>query len=420
MNTILIFTIGIILLRCAAELWLININRKYVLANSDKVPDAFAEYIDYQTYSNSIKYLIDRSKLNIFELVFETLLLLVLLLSGVLPRYFDVFLRWNPESPFVMALFLFSVSFAISLLSLPVDYYYQFKIETRYGFNTTTLKLWVIDKIKVYLLSIIIGLPLLTFIFYLFKISGNNWWLFAGITITLFQIIMIILAPRLIMPLFNKFSQLPDGELKNELLALCEKTKFPVKSIEIMDGSKRSTHSNAFFTGFGNHKKIVLFDTLINQLSTPEIVSVVAHEIGHSKKGHIYKGLILSTIATFGILYLINILINSEWLYTSFGFKYKNPAPAFLLFYLLSSSFSFWLSPVLNLIHRKWEFEADAFSAKITKPADLISALRKLNIKNLSNLIPHPLYSKVYYSHPTLLERETALKTLSPAIKLSQ
>jgi STE24 endopeptidase len=221
---------------------------------------------------------------------------------------------------------------------------------------------------------------------------------------------MMVLAPVLILPLFNKFTPLPEGSLRERLLKLAEQTRFRARSIQVMDGSKRSRHSNAFFTGFGGFRKIVLFDTLIQQLAEPELAAVLAHEIGHFKKKHIPKTLVVSALGSLGGLYLISLLAKQDWFYRGFGFEPGSIVPALLLFGLLSGVVTFWFSPLAHWWSRRYEYQADAFAAEVmSEPSSLIGALRKLNEKNLSNLTPHPLYSGFYYSHPTLLEREQAL-----------
>ena len=244
----------------------------------------------------------------------------------------------------------------------------------------------------------------------LVDLAGPWWWLWAWAVLLGFQLLMAVVAPVLILPLFNKFTPLPDGSLRERLLALAQRTAFRARSIQVMDGSKRSRHSNAFFTGFGAFRKIVLFDTLIEQLAEPELEAVLAHEIGHFKRKHIPKMLMLSALGSLAGFYVIAWLANQSWFYRGFGFEPGSIVPALLLFGLLSGAVTFWLSPLAHWWSRRNEYEADSFArAVMNEPQSLIGALRKLNEKNLSNLVPHPLYSGFYYSHPTLLERERAL-----------
>ncbi|HWI59822.1 MAG TPA: M48 family metallopeptidase, partial [Bacillota bacterium] len=293
---------------------------------------------------------------------------------------------------------------------LPLDWYAQFRLEERFGFNTTTLKLWWLDRLKGLLLALVLGYPLLVLILKLVEWTGPWWWLWAWGALLAFQLLMAVLAPVLILPLFNKFTPLPAGSLRERLLQLAQRTRFVASSIQVMDGSKRSRHSNAFFTGFGGFRKIVLFDTLIQQLAEPELEAVLAHEIGHFKKKHIPKMLVASAVGSLVGFYLIALLARQAWFYHSFGFEPGHIVPALLLFGLLSGVVTFWFSPLAHWWSRRYEYQADAFAAQVmNEPRSLMGALRKLNEKNLSNLTPHPFYSSFYYSHPTLLEREQAL-----------
>jgi STE24 endopeptidase len=322
------------------------------------------------------------------------------------------FVHHHGASAWSMAAFLFAVGFAMSLPSLPLDWYAQFRLEEKFGFNTTTQKTWWMDRVKGLLLALVLGYPLLVLILKIVEWTGAAWWLWAWGAMLVFQALMLVLAPVLIMPLFNKFTPLPEGSLRERLLKLAQRTSFVAKSIQVMDGSKRSRHSNAFFTGFGKFRKIVLFDTLISQLSEPELEAVLAHEIGHFKKKHIPKMLIFSAFSSLVGFYVVSVLAKQEWFYHAFRFEFdpKNIAPALLLFTLLSGVVMFWFSPLAHWWSRRYEYQADAFAAEVmNEPRSLIGALRKLNEKNLSNLTPHPLYSGFYYSHPTLVEREAAL-----------
>jgi STE24 endopeptidase len=299
----------------------------------------------------------------------------------------------------------------MSLPGLPLDWYAQFRLEEKFGFNTTTQKTWWLDRVKGLALALALGYPLLVLILKIVEWTGAVWWLWAWGAMIAFQLLMLVLAPVLIMPLFNKFTPLPEGSLRERLLKLAVRTRFVAKSIQVMDGSKRSRHSNAFFTGFGKFRKIVLFDTLIAQLNEPELEAVLAHEIGHFKKKHIPKMLLFSAFSSLVGFYVVSVLAKQDWFYRAFGFATTHIAPALLLFTLLSGVVMFWFSPLAHWWSRRYEYQADAFAKEVmNEPQSLIGALRKLNEKNLSNLTPHPIYSGFYYSHPTLLEREAALK----------
>jgi STE24 endopeptidase len=343
-------------------------------------------------------------------MAYDVFVLIAVLFSGVLPWAFQIFSHSFGNSAWAMAVFLFAVGFALTLPGIPFEWYSQFRLEERFGFNTTTLKLWLLDRIKGFALAIVLGYPLLVLILKLVEWTGAFWWLWAWACMMGFQLLMVVLAPVLIMPLFNKFTPLPEGDLRERLLALGQRTGFRASTIQVMDGSKRSRHSNAFFTGFGSFRKIVLFDTLITQLTAPELEAVLAHEIGHYKKRHIPKMLLWSAVTMLAAFWFISVLARAPWFYHAFGFEPGSIAPALLLFVLLSGVVTFWFSPLAHLWSRRHEYEADAFAAQtMHETQSLVGALRKLNEKNLSNLTPHPYYSGFYYSHPTLLEREQAL-----------
>jgi STE24 endopeptidase len=412
MNFVALVVCLMIAVRWAAELWLSNLNRRHVLAHADAVPEAFRGIVDEPTYKKSVAYTLDKARFGNIEETYGTVVLLGFLFSGVLPFAFHFFEHHHGASAWSMAAFLFAVGFAMSLPSLPLDWYAQFRLEEKFGFNTTTQKTWWMDRVKGLLLALVLGYPLLVLILKIVEWTGAAWWLWAWGAMLVFQALMLVLAPVLIMPLFNKFTPLPEGSLRERLLKLAQRTSFVAKSIQVMDGSKRSRHSNAFFTGFGKFRKIVLFDTLISQLSEPELEAVLAHEIGHFKKKHIPKMLIFSAFSSLVGFYVVSVLAKQEWFYHAFRFEFdpKNIAPALLLFTLLSGVVMFWFSPLAHWWSRRYEYQADAFAAEVmNEPRSLIGALRKLNEKNLSNLTPHPLYSGFYYPHPTLVEREAAL-----------
>jgi STE24 endopeptidase len=412
-----IIALILILARAIAELWLSGLNQRHVRAHANEVPHAFRGFIDEATYRRSVDYTLAKSRFGNVANVFDTALLVAVLFSGVLPWGFEKFTTHVGTSVWAMAGFLFVTGIALSILALPFAWYAQFKLEHRFGFNTASIKTWVLDRVKGLLLAALLGYPLLVLLLKLVEWTGPNWWLWAAAVLIVFQLVLLLIAPAIIMPLFNKFTPLPEGPLRARLFTLAKRTDFPTRSIEVMDGSKRSRHSNAFFTGFGRFRKIVLFDTLIAQLSEPELESVLAHEIGHYKKRHVIKLLAVSSAGVFVGFATIAWLARQDWFYHAFGFEHHagfsaaNVVPAMLLFVLLAGTISFWFSPLLHIWSRRFEYEADAFArATIGEPQSLIQALRKLSEKNLSNLTPHPLYSGFYYSHPALLERERALR----------
>jgi STE24 endopeptidase len=402
--------LGLIMARWAARFGLARLNQRNVLAHADAIPDAFRGMIDEATYARSVQYTLAQSRFGMVEMAYDSAVLAVVLFCGVLPWGFRVFSGWLGGSAWAMAGFLIAAGVAVSLPGLPFEWYDQFRLEELFGFNTTTQRLWWVDRLKGLALAIVLGAPLLALIIKLVEWTGDAWWLWAWGSLMVFQLVMMLLAPVIIMPLFNKFTPLPEGSLRERLLALGRRTGFLARGIQVMDGSKRSRHSNAFFTGFGRFRKIVLFDTLIQQLTEPELEAVLAHEIGHYKKKHIPKMLLWSAASSLAGLWVVSVLAKQAWFYRSFGFEPGSIAPALLLFGLLSGLVTFWFSPLVHLWSRRYEYQADAFAAQtMNEPQSLIGALRKLNEKNLSNLTPHPFYSGFYYSHPTLLERERAL-----------
>jgi STE24 endopeptidase len=418
MSPVAIIALVLILARTIAELWLSRLNQRHVRAHANDLPHAFRGMFDEPTYGRSVDYTLAKSRFGEVLTSFDALLLMAVLFSGVLSWAFGKFTAAFGTSVWALTGFLFATGIALSIVSLPFAWYAQFKLEERFGFNTTTMKTWVFDRVKGLFLAVLLGFPLLALVLKLIEWTGPNWWIWAALLVIAFQLLLMLIAPAVIMPLFNKFTPLPeDSTLRERLFALAQRTDFPTRSIEVMDGSKRSHHSNAFFTGFGRFRKIVLFDTLVVQLAEPELESVLAHEIGHYKKRHIVKLLCVSIIGLFIGFAVVAWLARQQWFYQAFGFEYHagfaaaNMAPAMLLFALLAGTISFWFSPLIHFWSRRFEYEADAFArATMGDAKPLIQALRKLSEKNLSNLTPHPLYSGFYYSHPTLLERERALQ----------
>lgn len=394
----------------SGQLWLEWLNARHVRAHAGALPKALQNVMDGPTAARTVQYTLAKSRFRRIELTYDAAVLLLALLSGVLPAIFGWFESALGISVWAKAVVLFVIGTALSLLDLPFAWWAQFRLEEQFGFNTSTQRVWWTDRLKGLVLGLLLGYPLLSLILWLVRLSGTAWWFWAWCAVLGFQLLMTVLAPVLILPLFNKFTPLPEGTLRERLLKLAQRTDFRAQSIQIMDGSKRSRHSNAFFIGFGGFRKIVLFDTLVQQLLEPELEAVLAHEIGHYKRKHIPKMLAASALGSLGGFYVLAWLARQAWFYTAFGFPFRDPAPALLVFGLLSGVATFWLSPLLHRWSRRYEYQADRFAAQtLADPAPLIAALRKLNAKNLSNLTPHPLYSGFYYSHPTLLEREEAL-----------
>ncbi|HOD47298.1 MAG: Protease HtpX [Verrucomicrobia bacterium ADurb.Bin122] len=397
-------------LHLAGELILAELNRREVRRHAGAAPAAVAAIVDAPTYAKSVEYTQAKLRFGMVSQVFDTALLAAVVFGGLLPWLYAKFAPMAPAGTWDDALFIGAALVLLSIPSQPFDWWSTFRLEARFGFNKSTLQLWLGDKLKGVLLAAVIGFPLLWALLSLVLWVGRWWWLWGFALIFAFQLLMMVLYPKLILPLFNKLTPLPDGELRTRLLALADRTGFKAQTIEVIDGSKRSGHSNAYFTGFGRFRRIVLFDTLISQLTPEELEAVLAHEIGHYRRGHIPRMLAISAIIQLGALAAIAALAASGWFNPAFGFPAGEIAPAFLLFGLLSGAAMFWLTPLANLFSRKHEYEADAFAREaMGGPAPLVAALRKLAQKNLSNLTPHPWYSGFHYSHPTLVERERAL-----------
>ncbi|HZS17058.1 MAG TPA: M48 family metallopeptidase [Candidatus Udaeobacter sp.] len=417
MQPFTIIALILIVARIGTELWLNRLNRRHVQANRSEVPPTLQGVMDEPTYQRSIDYTLTKNRFGNIVTVFDAIILIGVLFSGLLPWAFGKFSAHFGGSVPAMAGSLLLVAIALSLPGLPFDWYGQFKIEERFGFNTTTMKTWITDRLKGLLLTLVFGYPLLLLVLKLLEWTGASWWFWAAGVVVAFQLLVLFIAPAIIMPLFNKFTPLTEGTLRQRLFALARRTNFPTSRIEVMDGSKRSRHSNAFFTGFGRFRKIVLFDTLVSQLTELELESVLAHEIGHYKKRHVVKLLCASVAGIVVAFAAIAWLARQQWLYQSFGFEYRggfvamDVVPAIVLFALLMGTITFWISPFIHIWSRRFEYDADAFASKaMGQPESLIQALRKLSQKNLSNLTPHPLYSGFYYSHPTLIERERGLR----------
>jgi len=307
-------------------------------------------------------------------------------------------------------IFVGTLIFLRTLLSLPFDIFSTFVIEEKFGFNKTTAKTFIFDLLKGIGLSILIGAPLFAGILAFFQYAGPLAWLWSWAAVTLFSLFIQFIAPVLILPLFNKFTPLEQGELKDKIIAFADKVKFPLSNIFVMDGSRRTAKSNAFFTGFGKHRRIALYDTLIQNHTTDQLVAVLAHEIGHYKKKHILKGTIISIVHSGILFFLISIFLHSRGLFNAFYMEHTSVYAGLLFFGLLYTPVELVLSIVMNYVSRKHEFEADRFAAENTGRAqDLVSALKKLSADNLSNLNPHPFTVFMNYSHPPVLERIIAL-----------
>ncbi|MGC9328868.1 MAG: M48 family metallopeptidase, partial [Candidatus Hinthialibacter sp.] len=342
--------------------------------------------------------------------------LVLFLAAGVFTWIHSITVSTLGGSAWSEAAFLFAAGMLLSAADLPMDWYSQFRLEERFGFNKTTISLWLMDMLKEFLLGLILLYPLLVLVLGIIEWAGAAWWIWAWLALTAFSLVISILAPLFILPLFNRFTPLPEGDLRDLLEGLARKAGVQFRTIEVMDGSRRSTHSNAFMTGIGRFRKIALFDTLLNQLAHEEIQAVLAHEMGHLRKKHILKQFLFSSMKSLLGLYLVSLFLKQPWLVEPFGFQAGELGPALLMVSVFASLILFWLNPLMHFLSRKYEYEADRFAVEILeKSSPLIDALRKLHKENLSNPAPHPWYSAFYYSHPTLREREQAMRKISAA-----
>ncbi len=399
--------IGIIVVDFIFEKYLDYLNTKTM---SEVLPDELKGIYDEQKYSKQQAYQRENQRFGLLTSSFSfTLTLAMFLFYGF--AFVDN-LAWGfTANAIVAALFFFGlIMFASDVLSMPFSVYDTFVIEEKYGFNKTTPKTFLLDTIKGWLLGAVIGGGLLALIIFIYQKTQNMFWIYAWILISAFTIFMAMFYSNLIVPLFNKQTPLEEGELRDAIKNFADKVGFKLDNIFVINGSKRSTKANAYFTGFGAKKRIVLYDTLINDMETDEIVAVLAHEIGHYKKKHVIQGLLISLVQTGIVLFIFSLLINNANLSKALGVDVPNFHIGLVAFGVLYSPVSFVLGIFMNLLSRKNEYQADKFAALNFKSEALASALKKLSVKNLSNLTPHKTYVFFNYSHPTLLQRLERLK----------
>jgi len=363
-----------------------------------------------EDYRKSQEYVRTNTRFAFVTSTFSLAVLLSFWFAGGF-NYLDQIVRSWGFIPILNGLFYIGILLAgYSLLTLPFSIYHTFVIEEKFGFNKTTPRTFLVDRIKGIGLAILLGAPLLAGILALFEYAGYHAWLYCWIAFTGFSLIWQYVVPTWIMPLFNKFTPLEPGELKEAILNYARSVDFPIKNVFVMDGSKRSSKSNAFFTGFGRNKRIALFDTLIKKHTVPELIAVLAHEIGHYKKKHILQGTIINILHAGVLFFVLSIFLDSPGLYDAFYMEQQSIYSGILFFGLLYTPLEMVLSVIMNALSRRNEYEADRFAAEtIQHPQHLIEALKKLSAGNLSNLMPHPFYVFLNYSHPPLLQRMRAI-----------
>ncbi|MEX0994873.1 MAG: M48 family metallopeptidase [Balneolaceae bacterium] len=376
-----------------------------------EVPGEFEEVFDEQTYAKSQEYTRVNTKFGILTGTFNLPVLLIFWFAGGF-NWLDQIVRSWEYGLIATGLFYIGILMLFKIiLSLPFSIYSTFVIEERFGFNKTTPKTFILDRIKGLGLSIILGAPLLAGIIAFFEYGGPWAWVWAWLAVTLFTLFIQFIAPTWIMPIFNKFEPLEDGELRQAIRDYAAKVHFPLQGVYVMDGSKRSSKSNAFFTGFGKNKRIALFDTLIEKHNRDELVAVLAHEIGHYKKNHILKNMTISILQT-GIMFaLLSVFLQVPGLFEAFYMQEMSVYAGLVFFGLLYAPVEMILSLGMQVLSRKYEFQADTFAAETTDdPEAMINVLKKLSKDNLSNLTPHPFYVWLNYSHPPVLQRIRAIR----------
>ena len=406
-NTVYYIIIGIIVASYIFERILSYLNSKAI---TSKLPAELDGIYDDEKYKKSQQYKKVNEKYGIITSTFSFILIMIMLLANGF-AYVDGIVRSITVNPILITILFFGILLLVSdILNIPFSIYDVFVIEEKYGFNKTSVKTYIFDKIKGWVLGIIIGGGIMAAVVWIYLKTGQYFWLITWVVLILFSVFMNMFYSTLIVPLFNKQTPLEEGELRNEIQKMADKTGFKLDNIFLIDGSKRSTKANAYFMGFGPKKRIVLYDTLLNELTNQEIVGVLAHEIGHYKLKHNILSIIISFIQTGITLYILSMLIDNPLLYKALGAKEPGFHLALITFGILYSPISSVVGLGMNVLSRRNEYAADAFAKKYYDGEMLISSLKKLSSSALSNLTPHPLYVFFHYSHPTLLQRIRAIR----------
>ena len=410
MHTFTFLFIVMVVVTTGIQLWLSLRQAKHVTVHRPSVPDEFRDKITLEEHQKAADYTVAKGKFGRMQLLLGTVILFLWTLGGGL-EWVDSLWRGAEWGALVTGVaVLISFSLISSLVDLPISLYNTFILEEKFGFNKTTLKVFFVDMLKGAALSLIIGIPLILLVLWLMETAGDLWWLYAWAALTAFSILMMWAYPKFIAPIFNKFAPLEEGEVLDRLTSLLKRTGFNSDGVFIMDGSKRSSHGNAYFTGFGKTKRIVFFDTLLKDLTPTQVEAVLAHELGHFKRKHVLKGMVLSISMTFMGFAILAWLMKQEWFYTALNVSTPSTYMALLLFMLVSPPFTFFIGPLMARWSRKHEFEADEFAAQQSNAGELISALVSLYKKNAGTLTPDPMYSAFYDSHPPASIRIAHLK----------
>ena len=396
----------------ATRIWLSMRQTRHVRAHRDRVPPTFAEAIPLAAHQKAADYTVAKARIGVLELLIGTLALIALTLGGVIDWLYRGWAQLlDPEALWHGVALIGSVVVLLALIDLPISVYRTFVVEQRYGFNRMTPALFVADLAKQAALAVALGVPLLLLVLWLMQKMGNLWWLYVWLAWMAFNLLVLLLFPTFIAPLFNRFTKLDDPGLAGRIEALLKRCGFRASGLYVMDGSKRSSHGNAYFTGFGAAKRIVFFDTLLSRLAPPEVEAVLAHELGHYRLHHVWKRIALLFGASLAFLWLLGQLIDQEWFYHGLGVSQPGTAAALLLFMLIAPVFTFFLQPLSSLYSRRHEFEADAYAAQHADATELVRALVKLYQDNAATLTPDPVHSAFYDSHPPAAVRIARLKT---------
>lgn len=387
------------------ESYLEKRNKLNILGHQNEVPVQFADKITLEDHKKAANYSVTKINIGGFYNLLGYFILICWTLLGGLDLLNNYVSSFGLSQIWSGVTFIILFSIINSLISLPQSIYSTFVIEERFGFNKTTPKTFVVDLIKGMVLGLIIGVPLLYVILLIMEKLGNQWWMYAWAFLSAFQLLLMWVYPTFIAPLFNKFSPLEDGEMKDKILGLLARTGFTSNGLYVMDASKRSGHGNAYFTGFGKNKRIVFYDTLINSLTPSEVEAVLAHELGHFKKKHVLKMIIKAFILSFIGFYILGVLMTKSWFFQAHGVTGQQTYMALILFSMVSGVYTFFMTPISSWSSRKQEFEADEFAAQNSSSKELVSALVKMYKDNASSLTPDPLYSSFYHSHPPALTR---------------
>jgi STE24 endopeptidase len=404
--------LAVLALAVVTRLWLAQRQIRHVREHRESVPGMFAESIPLTAHQKAADYTVAKARLGVVDTVLDALVLLALTLGGALQLLAELWQRvFDAGSIWHGTLLVLSVFLVRGILGLPLSLYRIFVIEERFGFNRMTLELFLVDLAKGLAVGAVLGVPLLVLILWLMQAAGPLWWLYAWLVLVVYSLFLQMIYPALIMPLFNKFSPLEDPVLAQRVEELLRRTGFRSRGLYVMDGSKRSSHGNAFFAGFGAAKRIVLFDTLVSRLQPGEVEAVLAHELGHYKLRHIVKSMALSWAMSFVLLAALGVVAGQPWFYEGLGVQTQTMAVALVLFVLVVPEFTFFAQPLLSLFSRKNEYEADRYAARNADAAELVRALVKLYHDNSATLTPDPLHSAYYDSHPPAAMRIARLRT---------